>query len=63
MLLSLILNNPMVPLMKLFFVNRHAGFLFVRWAPKTDTLFSEGGVGLVPKRGCLLALEYYALSR
>jgi hypothetical protein len=26
-------------------------------------LFSEGGVDLVPKRGCLLALAYYAFLR
>jgi hypothetical protein len=23
----------------------------------------EGGVGIVPKRGCLLMLEYYAFPR
>jgi hypothetical protein len=25
--------------------------------------FPEGGVGLVPERGCLLMLVYYALSQ
>jgi hypothetical protein len=25
--------------------------------------FPEGGVGLVPKRGCLLTLAYYAFPR
>jgi hypothetical protein len=31
--------------------------------PHVFTFFPGGGVGLVPKRGCLLTLAYYAFPR
>jgi hypothetical protein len=43
--------------------------LFKNWVrtskriPHFTIFFPEGGVGLVPKRGCLLTLAYYAFPR
>jgi hypothetical protein len=33
------------------------------WRANPGSFFSEGGVGLVPKRACLLTLAYYAFPR